>query len=383
MKHYKSYQEGEDFYKFQFKGRNTQTAVRDSDKKLILNKNKATIQIESYKNMDELNSSMITECEIDLDIKSTYHQAQDELKKLKSKEARSLLDKIVLKCESIKYYSHISFLYAYSYQIDGNKKKRDEFLSDFLMYSQSIYPKGFYQTDTSDESIKLYVSYKNIAKESLNGKEIIFDNHSDEHLSIPRYNSLDDTYLSGTKISKQHFYILPYYSTVTRGGFEYAHVVPTQYGAFIPKISTNEPMGTLGGLFYRKQLTETIDRKHQTGLNIGLYQWKKISYTENIYGGVSDVEVEDEGIGTRLGYGGTYQFSSKFNFMYQGLGYSSDKSGTAATTLLGYRLDEISMFQYGLLHNKTVVAWKVMQMYIMYNFTAKSLDVNFSTGFGF
>lgn len=217
----------------------------------------------------------------------------------------------------------------------------------------------------------------------LAGEKFKLIQDSSKHLSLARYNSLDDTYLAGSRVTKPHFYILPTYSTALKSGLEGGYVFPTKYGAFIPAASINEPFGTLGRLNYRKQLSETLDRKHQTGINIGIYQWKNISYDQNIYGSIVNSEVEEEGIGARLGYGGTYQFTRKYNFMYQVVGSSSNKLRSSATSLIGYNIGNTSMLQYGLLNNYTVVAWKVKQIYIMYNFSAKAISANISTGFRF
>lgn len=383
LNHYKVYKSQDGLYKYQHRGTKTQNALRDNSNKLIRSELEAKKQFSNYKSVTDLKKSFLPSCEDRFNFRKSYHRATEVIYAGNLTKGRLLLEKISKDCKNIKFYSHIDYLYAYSYEREENFKQRDKYLEDFLNYSQAIFPPNFSQSDTKDEEALIFKKFKAHAKKVLAGESFKLYREIPNHYTIPRYNSLNDSYLAGTKVTDETYYVIPGYSTVTKGSLEGAYVLPTKYGAFIPGLFMNDPFGTLGRINYRKQLSESLNRKHQTGINIGLYQWKTLSYSRDLFGTLSNVKIKDEGVGTRLGYGGTYQFTTKYNFMYQVAGNSDYATRSNLTALMGYNIDGISMFQYGLLHNQTVIAWKVKQIYIMYNLSMKAIDVNIATGFAF
>lgn len=136
-------------------------------------------------------------------------------------------------------------------------------------------------------------------------------------------------------------------------------------------------------IVYRKQLSQTLDRKHQTGLNLNLHQWRKYTYKKTAFNSISDVKVVDSGIGGRIGYGGTYQFNNRFQFVYQGSYSSNYENNLAGTTLIGYAFAPELQLQAGMLNDHSAIALKFSSLYFVWDFSSQTFSFNMIGGLQF
>ena len=178
--------------------------------------------------------------------------------------------------------------------------------------------------------------------------------------------------------------ILPFYNSITGGGLQVFYNYSTHYGEFIPTYSYDEMRESMSSLTYRKALSQTLDRKYQTGINIQINQWKEFSYKKNtVTGKISDVKITREGVGASAAYGGTYQFTNIFYYLYQGRIYSYTKVGATATNLLGFSLGEKSPFslEYGLFRNKTIAGLRFGFIHFYKDISSDSVHFIFNMSF--
>jgi hypothetical protein len=381
LKDVKTYQSGEDFYKFKTSHKTPlkEHSLRKETGELVFNDKEAKEEIMAATSLNALKKRIPSYCSEDYELAELYHEIIDALSSKKSEIAINKISIIIKECPAIEKRSHINYLQAYAHHLKSDDLKRDQYLKDFINNAESIFPLSLSQEDKKQERVVLYNQYKEHAKEVLAGAEFKVELTTQEHLSMPRYRSLKNSSLPGFKSDTgRYFYILPGYSTATKGYVSAMYNISTDYGEFIPFISINDLYGTLGTLVYRKQLSQTIDRRHQTGINLNLHQWKKITYEKTYYGSFENSKTQDSGIGARFGYGGTYQLTNDFHFVYQGSYFSNYTNNLTATTLLGYNITTFSQLQFGLLKDHSVIVYKVGVFYFIKNFSRD--EVNFNLG---
>lgn len=363
-------------------------AIRDKDKNLIREKEQAEKRLSQFKEMDDIKANEIAHCDGGYEQSKKLHKIDTLLEKKKSKKARALLKELKKECENIEFNSNYFYALAYSYEIDGNIEERDKNLKKFLKKSEQTFPNFAHQTNSKAESDKVYKAYIKNAKAALKGEAFKYKMTKEKHLEIARYKDRTNSFLPGYKNEQGRFFlILPSYSSATGGGISALYNFSTKYGEFIPAYTYNELTDGLGSLIFRRQISQSIDRRHSTGINIAVYQWKDIRYSRNYYTGeASDYEVLDEGVGASFGYGGTYQLSDDFLYIYQGRIYSSKNSGTRGTSLLAYSLSSMSstesiFLEAGLFNDVSIIGLRWGFIQIFRNYSANS--TNFQLSFGF
>jgi hypothetical protein len=381
FKNIKTYQDGESYFKYSDieNPRYDVRAIRDKKNDLVFEKEEAEKVLAEIGTLEELKKRTPQLCSNKFSFSKDYFEIINFLKKEAPDKAIGHIQKLIDLCPTIKKNSHVHYLSAFSYHLKKDQVKRDEFLNLFLNQSESIFPRNHFQENNPQEKVSLYLKYRKHVKDVLAGSEFKLDLTSDEHLKIPRYKSVKNSFLPGTKTETgRSFLIIPGYSTAVGGTIEALYNIDTQYGEFIPYMSFDEVFGSLSTLIYRKQLTQSLNRKHQTGINLNLHQWKRLKYKIDIFDRISDVKTVESGIGNRVGYGGTYQFTNDFNFIYQGSYFSNYKNGFNGTALLGYAVAEGAQFQFGLLNDQSVIAYKLNTIYMMWS--TSSEEFNFSLG---
>lgn len=362
--------------------------IRDNKKNLIRDKEIANKRMSSFNELDELKKNKIPQCSGGIEQSERFHKIEKLIVANKIKKARKQLYRLKENCDGLEYNSNYYYTLAYTYELEGNKEKRDENLNNFINKSQQIYPGFTHQTNSKEEATQLYKQYIQNAKDVLNGKEFTYSLSDKKHLKVARYIDRTNSFLPGYENEEGRvFLVLPSYSTVTGGGISALYNFNTKYGEFIPAYSYNEITKGLGSLIFRKQISQSLDRRHTTGINIGLFQWKKIRYRTNYYTReASDVRILDEGIGVSAGYGGTYQLTNRFLYIYQARAYSSQESGISGTSLIGYNFNnfdqkETFLLEYGLFNNDSIAGARWGIIHIFQNLSAETF--NFQLYFGF
>jgi len=361
-------------------------AIRDKNNNLIRNKDRADKRFFELGSVDKIEKSEITNCDGSYELSKKFHKIDDLLSKNKSKKAREKLKELKKQCLNIEYHSNYYYLLAYSFHIDKNKEKRDFYLKEFINKSDSLYPNFAHQTNSEKESDTIYKKTITHSKEVLKGADFKLDLFKKEHLNTARYRNRLNSFLPGYENeSGKVFFILPSYSTATRGGINLIYNITTDYGEFIPVISYTDVYGSQSSLIYRKRLSQSVDRKHTTGINLAVYQWRRIERERDEYG-YYQTRNKGNGVGASFGYGGTYQLTNDFYYAYQGRYYSSYRNGALGTSLVGYNILDINdteslSLEYGLFNNISIVGMRWGLIHFFQNLSGDTFNFQFHLGF--
>ncbi len=378
--------EGENYYKVQDTKINKELyAIRDKAKNLIRDEELAKQRLQNFSTLSQLEDSKILACSGDYKITKMFHEIIKFLENKNITSARERLIKLQLQCKNIEYQSQFYYLMAYTFHLQGNFEKRDFYLAEFSNKADSVFPAFSYQTNSATEKHQLYESYYEHAKSVLTGADLKLKPVQKKHLEIARYRDRSNSFFPGFQNeSGKYFIILPYYSTITNGGIQMIYNYATPSGEFIPQYSYDDFLGSMLGVTYRKSLTQTIDRKHQTGINVKINQWKEYRYYRNpITNKISNFEITNEGVGGSLGYGGTYQFSNSFYYLYQGRVYSYKNVGTTATSLLGYSFGSTGVvsLEYGLYNNHSIAGLRFGIIHTYQDLSSDTFNFVFNMAF--
>jgi hypothetical protein len=375
-----------DYYQLDKAGSSTGRPIRTNNGDLILDESSAEAELAEVKSFSELRQRVDKNCKRSLKLASHYHQAVRYLKENNIQMSKAELEKSQLLCSSIDMISHYFYIEAYQAQVDGDYEKRNQKLQAFLSKSEGIFPKSFYQEDfVKTETIELYELYKEHARDVLKSdislKLILTD---DEKFNVARYNSYYKTLMPGFKNdSPGKFFIKPgfewLYGLNISSGYQYK----TDFGEFIPIVIVNSHFD-LKHLIYRKQISQTPNRRHQTSLVFGVTEWKDVDFNYTSIRRAKDIKVSDEGFGNFVGYGGTFQLNNTHSFMYQARSVSEKHERIIkGTALIGWAIGEESVLQFGSLNNHVVIAWKTTSFYTTIDFTDRGLNSSVYTGFTF
>jgi hypothetical protein len=153
-------------------------------------------------------------------------------------------------------------------------------------------------------------------------------------------------------------------------GYQYK----TRFGELIPILILNSHFDQKH-LIYRKQVSQSPNRRHQTSFVFGLTEWKDIDFDYTRVRRAKNIKVVDEGFGNFLGYGGTLQLNNTHSFMYQAR-YVNEKNESIlkGTALIGWAIGEESVLQLGALNDHFVLALKSASFYTTIDFTDRGLN---------
>lgn len=354
--------------------------IRDNNFNLIIDKTKAEKRLNDLGSFDALEKYTPRPCKVGVSESIKYHKAEKLLMEDKYSEAIALLDELKTECENIVFVSHINYLYGYAYEKQGEKEKAKKHIKLFIHKAESIYPQSFYQFDSPNEQVEIYEKYLSQANNYLNGNELVLKTKLEA-----RYNTLEGTLLPGIhSVEDKNRIIFDIgYSSAIKSTFGIGYIFNTKYGQFIPFYLNNSLLGSFKSLLFKRQHFQTPDRKHTTGYQISIDEWKRYTLYRNNYTYTHKSEIHETGYGLTVGYGGTYQFNNSFSFVYSGKIRNSYETGTFASSMISYHTGGPGSILAGLYNNESVLMWKVGTIQIWYNYTDKSFNSSLTAGIRF
>lgn len=364
------------------------TVLRDKNKNVIRDEEVAKNTFYQFMEVEDIDDNQISNCDAGITQSKAFHKIDKHLANKQVSKAKSKLKNLKKSCKNLEYHSKYYFTLAYINDLEGNIADRNKNLKSFINKSDAIYPSFTMQTDSKGEAASVYKQYVQHAHAVLNGSEFTYDQAKEKKLKIARYRDRTNSFLPGYENETgRMLLILPGYSSVTGGAISALYNIKTEYGEFIPTYTYNEIQKGQAALIYRKRLSQSLDRRHTTGINVSLFQWKIVNFNRNYYTNeASNIEVEDEGIGLGLGYSGTYQLTNDFLYIYQARATSSDKVYTAGTSLIAFSLVDLNeseplLLEYGLFNDVTIIGVRLGFIQMFQDFSNDSFNFRFHLGF--
>jgi hypothetical protein len=365
------------YYVPQLRGREM-SALRDSEKNLAFTQEEAKKIQDQLKNQSSFEKRIPQHCQYPMDASDLFHRIERELETKNWIAADQLMARLEKDCPDIKYLSYLDYLKGYAAHEQGRGEEAHVLFKNFLTKSEGIWPKKFFQEDSYQERTEFYQKYRLQAQKYLDQKispELFLSDK--KKYRIPRFRN-DIAYEPGYESTKDHrsfrWVVWPT-SNRFESGIAAFYDIHTQYGSFIPGVDLKFLSGPYYNMIYRKSIYQTLDRRHQMGINLNGGTVKKIRYT-GTFGYYDEADVVETRIGFGLGLGGTYHFHERWSGIYQVTGkdvFFSDERSAHFTTLGKFRLGEIWNVHAGFLDDNVVSGLDLDLFYLSYNFSDRGI----------
>jgi hypothetical protein len=352
--------------------------VRRQDGHLLFDQDEATKEFKALRSDKEYQKRIPTPCSNPLRVAEQFHELRKSLEEKLLPQAQKTILELERQCAALEKISHLEYLKAYLAKLENRPEAVKEHLERFLRVAERAWPQNFFQEDTPGEEIEYYQKLRQSAQghlehgEELNlikvEQKLLIPRHRADHWYEPGYlNSSDDAIRALVIITGNQ------YESGVSGFYDFK----TSYGSFIPRVMYMSLSGAYYDLIYRKDITQSLDRRHQTGINLSLSNIKKVTYRSSLLSGTK-ANVEEEYIGFTAGYGGTYHFSENLSGLYQGrvVNLFTPLSGFDYTMLAKYRLFPKLNVHGGILDSHGVVGIDFFMIYFYYNTARNSLHFN-------